>query len=115
MDRHKIWRIVANNYKALEEASPDGFEPVVDVFLAGRPEPVRLHQVQTSRDPEFPWALLIAQMEHDGSAPSPHERLVFAPEPTIERVELHFERSRRRRVGFSHEVLEDPPPTSKDE
>jgi hypothetical protein len=115
MDRHKIWRIVRNNYESLREASPEGYAPVIEVFLAGRPNPVRLAQVETTREPEFPWALLITETETDGDKPSPDECLILVPDHYIERIELRFERSEGRGVGFSHGIIDDSDPLSGDE
>jgi hypothetical protein len=55
MDRHKVWRIVRNNHAELSEGAPDGYRAVVDVFVVGRPGPIRLDVIQTTRDPNFPW------------------------------------------------------------
>jgi hypothetical protein len=63
MDRHKIWRNVGANYETMSQAAPEGYAPVVEVFLMDRPEPVRLSQVETHRDPEYPWALLLPEMK----------------------------------------------------
>jgi hypothetical protein len=57
MDRYKVWRIVRNNLATMERESPEGYTPVVDVFIVGRAEPVRLNRVEMSREPEFPWVL----------------------------------------------------------
>ena len=114
-DRHKIWRIVANNCRSLKQAAPDGYEPAVEVFLVGRPDPVQSGEVQTTRDPSFPWTLLIAETGGGDSPPLPNERLVFAPEQYVERIENHLVRSGERPIGFSHRMLDDPAPTSSNE
>jgi len=105
-DRHKIWRLVGSNYRTLSEAAPDGYSPVVEVFLLGRTAPVRLGQVQTVRDPAFPWTLLISATE-DAEHQSPDEELVFVPEQLVQRVEIRLERSARA-LGFTHRELEEP-------
>ncbi len=43
--RHKLWHIVGNNVRVLRASPPEGYAPVVEVFLVGRPEPVRLSYV----------------------------------------------------------------------
>jgi len=112
MDRHKIWRIVRSNLEGLKEAAPEGYAPVVDVFLAGRPEPVRLGGVETSREPDFPWTLFSTEPAGDDAAASPDDCLVFAPEHYIERIELRFVRSEDRPLGFSHRTFDDEEPSS---
>jgi hypothetical protein len=70
-DPHKICRLVGSNYRSLEEKAPEGYEPAVEVFIAGRPDPIRLAVVYTPRDPAFPWTLLAAATEGDGTTPMP--------------------------------------------
>jgi hypothetical protein len=105
-DRHRIWRIVANNRQAMQDGAPEGYEAVVDVFFADRAEPVRLNEVQTSRDENFPWVLL---MEGKGPDRARNDRVVFAPEQYVSRIEIHYERSGERQTGFSVEALDEPP------
>jgi hypothetical protein len=114
MDRHKIWRIVLNNYAELEEGAADGYRAVVDVFVVGRPAPVRLDVVQTTRDPDFPWVFL-APENPDPDLPEPTRR-ILVPEQYVERIEIYLERTTQdmvdaepRRLGFSYEVIDDPP------
>ena len=104
-DRHRIWNLVGNNFTSLSENAPQGYRPLVEVFLVGRAEPIRLAQVQTTRNPAFPWILLVA--ESDGSdLPAPDEALVFVLDQYVERIEIRFVRSDGRSVGFSHQVLD---------
>jgi hypothetical protein len=107
MDRHKIWRIVKNNHEELKSAAPDGYRPVVDVYLLGRPEPVRLDVVQTLRDPDFPWVFLIPESDPD-TLPGPVRR-ILVPEQHIERIEVTLvaDPSERPKLGFSHEVIDE--------
>jgi hypothetical protein len=116
VDRHKIWRIVRGNLQVLRDTVPEGYTPVVDVFLVSRREPVRLGQVETSRDPAFPWTLLIPEAESGDETTSPADHCrVFVLEQYIERVEIRFVRSERGEVGFSHRILDDGPSESTDE
>jgi hypothetical protein len=104
VDRHKLWRIVANNVRTMNEDAPEGYEATVEVFLVDRPNPVPLAQVQTHRSPEFPWTLLIGTDRIEGEWPT---HLVFAPEQYVERVEVRLVRSEGPSIGFRHRVLED--------
>jgi hypothetical protein len=74
VDRHKIWRLVSNNRLSLNEHNPEGFEAVVDVFLIGRPDPIRLAQVRTDRAADFPWTLLVSTEEIRRSMAAPRLR-----------------------------------------
>jgi hypothetical protein len=115
MDNHKIWRIVANNRREMEEAAPEGYRPVVDVFLLGRPEPLRLNYVETTRDPSFGWAYLIPEvLKREAQI---DERRILVPEHHIERIELHLipVEGQRQETGFSYGTLDDSPASSSDE
>jgi hypothetical protein len=50
MDRHRIWRLVQSNVQSLRDEAPAGYQPIVEVFLVGRAEPVCVGQAQTRRD-----------------------------------------------------------------
>ena len=108
MDSHKIWRLVRNQLELLRESAPDGYAPVVDVYLSGRPEPMRLSHVETARDESFPWVFLAAETRPAEAETSPDEHLVFVPEDHIERIEVRFERSEREggvfSLGYLHEA-----------
>jgi hypothetical protein len=110
VDRQKVWRIVANNYRSLEANAPDGQVPVVEVFLAGRAKPIVLGHVETDRDPAFPWTLFSAKTKAggEGDTASTDAELVLVPEQYIERIELRYARSGAAPVGFSHGELSDP-------
>jgi hypothetical protein len=114
MDRHKIWRIVRSNLESLKGVAPKGYAPVVDVYLVGRAEPIRLNLVQTSREPEFPWTLL-SEGEVVDEVLSKDDRTVFVPEGYIQRIEISFVRSEERPVGFSHRDLDTSPEQSSEE
>jgi hypothetical protein len=115
VDRHKIWRITKNNLQIVQDDAPDGYRAVVDVYLLGQTRPVRLDVVETTRDPEFPWVLLVP--EQDPSLPVPMGR-ILVPEQHIERIEItlvaapedELELSQRSGIGFSYEAgaLDDP-------
>ena len=107
MDQHAIWRVASNNIRDMQENAPEGYVPVIEVFLAGRDEPVRLNSVQTKRESDFPWVFLIAETEEHAESYVPEDRLIFAHESTIHRVELWFERSNEKRaIGFTHTTLD---------
>jgi hypothetical protein len=110
VDRHKIWRIVHNNHLELKETAPDGYRAVVDVYLLGRTEPVRLDAVQTTRDPDFPWVFLVPESDATTSEPR-----ILVPEHHIQRIEVALiaeppdETERERpRLGFVYQVIDDP-------
>ncbi|MGA9762398.1 MAG: hypothetical protein WBQ14_08250 [Gaiellaceae bacterium] len=112
MDRHKLWRIVGNNYGVLEGSAPKGHTPVVEVFLRDRTKPVRIGLVQTDPDPEFPWTLFVVDRGGEGGDPSPKEHLVLVREQDVERVELLYERSDGQPIGFTYKEFDDAPSSS---
>lgn len=113
VDRHKLWRIVGNNYRSLEQVAPEGYQPVIEVYLAGREAPFRIDQVQTDR--RFDWIFLSSETDdHTEDTASPNERVILAPEQCIMRVEVFLEPSEKRAVGFSHRPLEDDEPNKAD-
>ena len=79
-NRHALWRMVKNNVSHLERHAPQGYDRVVDVFVEGRAEPIRLGVVETSSTADVPWALF--QPFASGDAPEgsydSDVRLVFA-------------------------------------
>ena len=68
----------------MHENAPDGYAPVVEVFLVGREEPLRLNQVQTRRD-DFSWVFLIADTSEVAEYYVPDDRLVLVHESLISR------------------------------
>jgi hypothetical protein len=102
IDRHRLWRDVSSLYAELEQEAPDGFEPVVEVFLVGREAPVEPAFVQTSRSEEYPWVLLQARAAADqsGKTREPDEYWVYVDENLIARVEVRFVPKGDRTIGF---------------
>ena len=99
-----LWRRVGSQFEQLEKSAPEGFQPVVQVFLVGKAEPVVPAYVEASRSPEFGWVMLQARSERDESPQEweSDECWVHVPEGFIERVEIRFERKSKTRIGFSY-------------
>ena len=53
MNRHEIWRRVDHDFTQLQSKAPDGFEPVVEVYIAGREMPIEIGYVETHSWLEF--------------------------------------------------------------
>ena len=102
-DNHWIWRMIGNNFADLEKHAPNGFEPVVQVYLAGAETPVPIRRVETSRNQ--PWVLLYALPE-GGAEIVASDWLVFVQDDKILRVEIGFERKNKVPVGFAHAEIE---------
>lgn len=66
-DRHRLWRRVRSHYEQLEKVLADGYEPVVEVFLVGREEPVVPAYVETSSSKAYPWVVLQSRAAVDQS------------------------------------------------
>jgi hypothetical protein len=110
MDRHRLWRRVGSLYDELEKVAPEGFEPVVEVFLVGRDEPVVPAYVETTRVEEYPWVMLQARSATDraGERREPDEYWVHVHESLIARVEVRFVRAGERTLGFGVREVDDP-------
>lgn len=91
-NRHALWRVVGNNFKAFDDDAPEGYAAICEVHIAGRPEPIKLSQVHTRKDTDFQWHLLVPQREgpSDPEKPAPDDRAIFVHESTILRVEIYY-------------------------
>jgi hypothetical protein len=120
MDSHELWRRVMFDYERLDEKAPEGYGPVVDVYLAGRDEPIRLGWVTTDRDPSYPYVRL---QRHNPEFPEaeegrrhPNDLFLHVHEGAILRVEVSYaSQSGRLPVGFHWQMddgrKEETPPT----
>jgi hypothetical protein len=110
MDRHVLWRTVARNYDQLLKEAPEGFEPITEVYLSGRADPLEVGQVQSRRDPEFPWVFFVLNNRDravDLDTPHPKDMLVWAHEGTILRVEIRYVRASAQPLGFKYMTTAD--------
>jgi len=96
---HRIWREVSHIYSHLEANAPAGFQPVVQVYLAGRDAPVEPAVVETHRAEEYPWVKLYTGDDEQG--------YVFVHEGNVQRVEVVFLRRSGVPIGFVVESKED--------
>jgi hypothetical protein len=124
MDRHRRWRIVANNRQTLESKAPDGYKPVVQVFVAGRTAPLEIDFVETSRAEDNPWIWFQCAPPASNEAadsladgPSPDDYFVLIHEGLIERVEIHYETTatRSEKQPFGFRVVDEDPAAEADE
>lgn len=113
MDRHQLWRRIRSQYEQLEETAPEGFEPLVEVFLVGRQEPIAPAFVETSRSADYPWVVLQAQVPRDESddARHPDEYWVHVHESLVGRVEVRYVRKGQTPIGFAHHEVDEQPET----
>jgi hypothetical protein len=101
MDRHLLWRRVLYDVERLTAAAPEGFEPCIEVFLAGRETPVEIGYVETHRGPDDPWVRLQAiSRTQSGEVRAPDEYWVHVHESLISRVEIRFIRKGQTATGF---------------
>jgi hypothetical protein len=103
--RHNIWRRVEFDYRQARERKPDGYEPVVRVYVAGRAEPITLGFVETRKAPDEAWVRFEAAgpgpVEDDAPIP-PSVHWLHVPEGAILGVEISFvpTDAARTPVGF---------------
>jgi hypothetical protein len=102
VDNHFIWRVVGNNFAALQENAPAGLEPVVEVHVLGADAPIPISKVETHR--EQPWIML--HSPEGGSEAVSSDWYVFVHEDRILRIEIAFHRKGKAPIGFAHEELE---------
>ena len=105
MDRQYLWADIRYRLDELEKSAPEGHQPVVEVFLAGREAPIVPSHIETSRDPEFPWVVL-----HVTSARrSADDHLVWVPESLIARIETRYvPKGDQQPVGFGLGEIAEP-------
>ncbi len=97
MDRRPIWRTLESDYNDVKAKAPDGFEPVVEVFIHGRSEPVEIGRVEAHRDPNHPWVRFESLSEE--YKVHPRDRWVYVAESNIGRIEV---RLRQLELGQEH-------------
>jgi|SRR5919109_58653 hypothetical protein len=100
--RHPLWLAVRRNYKDMEEHAPEGCAARVEVFLHGDPAPLVPAVVESHQD--HSWLLFHEYGEGERSEANPaiaDDRLVFAHESAVARVEVRYVPKAARRVGFA--------------
>lgn len=88
MERQPIWSTLESDYKDVKAKAPDGFEPVVEVFIHGRPDPVEIGRVEAHRDPDHPWVRFESRTE--AYKLHPRDRWVYVTESNIGRIEVRL-------------------------
>jgi hypothetical protein len=95
-----LWRRVRHDYDRLLERAPEGYEPLVQVYLAGREAPIDLGFVTTRRGSDEPWVRFEAEPPKHavaGDEQLPAEQFwVHVHESAILRVEIIY----RRKLGM---------------
>jgi hypothetical protein len=93
----------------MQERAAEGYEPVVQVFLAGREAPIDVAFVTTRRDANEPWVRFEADGPPKGDDDTiPPERFwVHAHDSTILRVEIIYRRKDGASVGFVYNEADD--------
>jgi hypothetical protein len=109
---NRFWRTVGSNYEAMNENAPDGYKAVVLAYFVGDQTPVPVGVVESRRDYSFFLIHSIIENVEKPTIASPTDRLVFADESQLSRVEIRYLRDEpeteiRYPLGFS--VKEAPP------
>ena len=95
-----LWRRVRHDYDRLLERAPEGYEPLVQVYLARRGAPIDLGFVTTRRGSDEPWVRFEAEPPKHavaGDEKVPAEQFwVHVHGSAILRVEIIF----RRKLGM---------------
>jgi hypothetical protein len=106
IDRHKIWRIVANNREQLNNLAPDGYEAVVEVTIIGG-ETMTVGRVETSRESDFPWTMLYSKMEHQAEKPQANDYFLFVRADHVQSVAIRLRRTGETPLGFAVAELDE--------
>jgi hypothetical protein len=64
VDRHKLWRKILADYKELASRAPEGFRPVVKVYVKSRANPLELGRTDITRSD----ASMGTSRNHEGCA-----------------------------------------------
>jgi hypothetical protein len=105
--RNPFWRTVARNFQGMEQHAPEGYVARAEVLLQGDPEPLPIGVVHSRAGD--PW--LLFELPHgDPDLAHPNDRLVFAHESQVARVEIRYVRESERPLGFKVHATEAPMP-----
>jgi hypothetical protein len=108
VNRHEIWRRVKFDYEQMSTKAPEGYEAVVDVYLAGREQPVELGFVSTHRAPDDPWVRFQQyNRAFDDAEPGgrhPGDRFLHVHESAILRAEISYAQTGKRPRDFDWQV-----------
>jgi hypothetical protein len=105
--QHPLWLAVRRNYMGMAEHEPEGCSARIEVFLHGDPAPLVPDVIESHQ--EHTWLLFHVYGDGERKDPSvahADDRLVFAHESAVARVEIRYVSKTARRVGFT---LEDGP------
>ena len=98
---HALWRRVRYDYDRLVERAPEGYEPLVQVYLSGREAPIDLGFVTSRKGSDEPWVRFESEPPRhavEGDEKLPAEQFsVHVHESAILRVEVIY----RRKFGTS--------------
>jgi hypothetical protein len=104
VSKQVLWRRVRQDYERMVERAPEGFEPLVQVYLAGREAPIDLGWVTTRKGSDEPWWRFESEPPKGATAEDeklPAEQFwVHVHESAILRVEIIFRRKLGTSVGF---------------
>ena len=114
MDRHLLWRHVNHDVAEATKRAPEGYEAFVQVFLAGRDDPLEVGWVETNRSPDYPFVRfeLANDVQSRTEGDLDHQdRWVHVHENHISRVEVAFRKSGTApTIGFAHRIVDDAQP-----
>ena len=110
MDRHFLWHNIRHDYDEAKRRRPQGFHPVVEVWIAGRGEPMALGFVETHKDPGYPWIRFESEVrgvEGDPEAAIPPEcHWIHVHESAVLAVEIRFRETEQIASEFTYVEIE---------
>ncbi len=98
MKRHDIWRRVEYDYQEATKRAPEGHEPVVQVYVAGRPDPIIVSFVETRRPADETWIRFSPGADPNSETVEADQYWVHVPENCVLAIEIP---SRAHPSGFT--------------
>ncbi len=98
-DRHMIWARVTADREQLLPLAPEGYEPVVEIFVHGLAEPIVPAYIETRSDG---WIRIQATTPPEEGADGkwePDDFLLHVPQEAVGRIKIRF-----RRTEPGHEI-----------
>jgi hypothetical protein len=102
-DRHLVWLRVTSDREQLEPLAPEGFEPVVEVYLHGRQQPFVPVAVETRPDGWIRFQTTSGKPFDEGKW-HPDDSLIHVPETAVARVEIVLRKLTRDQSGLGFVV-----------
>jgi hypothetical protein len=90
--RDEPWPAIERAFGYAFRHAPDGYEPILRVYLAHVDDPIDVMQAATTTEHDDPWVAL-AKLTHEPDDPIEKRGIIFVREVLIDRIEILYLRS----------------------